>query len=445
MKKNSHLVFQHILWRGLYFFSVLLINIGIARFFAAEKSGQIFYIVNNLAFVLLVVSLSFESGTAFYIASGKVEATPMANLSLLWAMAASMIGLALWWSILYYSHSIYLGDRKFLLASFFFILGVLITTYFTALFYAKKEFGLPNKILFLVNSVLIFFLTGWNKNSTVSKHFIEIYFFCFFLQGILLAVFFIKKHPHTGMQRLPPGTILKKVIDYSLVALVANLIYFLVNRIDYWFVQYFCSSKDFGNYIQASKLAQMLFILPGILGSTLFPIFSASEKSESSQLPAVIRVLLCLNGIICILFLSTGWYLIPLIFGASFNNMYLLFILLIPGILGITMTYPLAAWFSAAKRINVNIRGSLVALSVIVLGDALILPRYGILAAPVISSAGYFSYFWYCIYVYRKQNPFPLKDFFIIRHSDLKRIRQILINKLQETGAGNSMLSKSSL
>ncbi len=54
MKKTSALVLHHIVWRGLYFFSVLLLNIGIARFFAAEKSGQIFFIVNNLALILLI-------------------------------------------------------------------------------------------------------------------------------------------------------------------------------------------------------------------------------------------------------------------------------------------------------------------------------------------------------------------------------------------------------
>ena len=80
----------------------------------------------------------------------------------------------------------------------------------------------------------------------------------------------------------PPGSILKNVIRYSLVALLANGIYFLVNRIDYWFVQYYCTAKDLGNYIQASKLGQMMLILPSILGSTLFPIFSSRNKSGNT-------------------------------------------------------------------------------------------------------------------------------------------------------------------
>lgn len=429
------------LWRGLYFFSILLINIGIARFFAAEKSGQIFFIVNNLALVLLVVSISLESGATFYIASGKLEASGMANFCLVWATGASLIAFALWGTILYFSHSGYLGNPIFLVSSFFFILGVLFTTYFTSLFYAKKEFGLPNKILFLINVLLIVFLVVGKNDSTTRTHFIEIYFFSFFLQGMLLRVFFFRKYSPTGTLMFPPRAILKLVIQYSLYALFANLVYFLVNRIDYWFVAYYCSAKDLGNYIQASKLAQMLLILPAILGSTLFPIFSSPEKSgNNAQLSAVIRVLFWINGSLCILILAAGWYFFPLVFGNSFNSMYLLFVFLIPGILCITMNYPMAAWFSAAERIEINIRGSLLALIVISIGDLLTLPHYGIIAAPIVSSAGYFSYYCYTFYVYRKENATTWKDFLLLRKSDLNRMRQSLGAKNAELSPENSIV-----
>src|ERR1700719_332542 len=118
MKKNSTLVLQHMLWRGLYFFSVLLVNIWIARFFAAEKSGQLFYIVNNLAFILLLASISLESGATYYIASGSLDAIVMARFCQVWATAASLVAFFMWWSVMYFSHSIYSKDTSFLLASF---------------------------------------------------------------------------------------------------------------------------------------------------------------------------------------------------------------------------------------------------------------------------------------------------------------------------------------
>jgi O-antigen/teichoic acid export membrane protein len=423
MKKNSSHVLQHMLWRGLYFFSILLINIWIARYFAAEKSGQIFYIVNNLSFVLLIASISLESGATYYVASGKLEASLISNFCLVWATGASLIAAAGWGTVLYLTHSIYLQNSVFLISSFFFILGVLFTTYFTALFYAKKDFGLPNKILFLVNIALILFLILGKNSTTIRTQFIQIYFFSFFLQGWMLRVFFSRKYTDSGKRMFPDRPILKMVIRYSLFALVTNLVYFLVNRIDYWFVEYYCSKKDLGNYIQASKLAQMLMILPSILASTLFPLFSSQEKSGSrTQLMTVIRVLFWINTGICFAILVGGWFFIPLLFGESFHSMYQLFLYLIPGILCTTMYYPLAAWFSSSDRIGINLRGSLLALTIICAADLFILPKAGITAAPIVSSAGYFGYYLYVVYIYRKENSVSWKDFLLIRKSDISSI-----------------------
>ena len=444
MKKNSSHVLQHMLWRGLYFFSILLINIWIARYFAAEKSGQIFYIVTNLSLVLLVASISLESGATYYVASGKLDASLMANFCLAWATCVSLIAVAGWGIILFLIHSVFIENPVFLVSSFFFILGVLFTTYFTALFYAKKEFGLPNKILFLVNIVMIVLLITGKNNSTIRTQFIEIYFFSFFLQGMLLRVFFFRKYPYSGNHMFPARPILKMVIRYSLLALITNLVYFLVNRIDYWFVEYYCSQKELGNYIQASKIAQMLVILPAILGSTLFPLFSSQEKSGSqAQLTAVIRVLFWANAGICLLILAAGWYFIPLLFGPSFNLMYHLFIFLVPGILCVTMSYPLSAWFSAANRIGINLRAALLALIVICAGDLLVLPHAGIIAAPVISSAGYFSYYCYAVYMYRTENNISWKEFLLIRKSDILRIRQSLAAQKDGFSPENSIVQNS--
>jgi O-antigen/teichoic acid export membrane protein len=439
MKRNTSHVLQHMLWRGLYFFSILLINIWIARYFAAEKSGQIFYIVNNLALVLLIVSISLESGATYYVASGKLDASLMANFCLVWATGASFIAVMGWGLALYLMNSLYLQTPVFLVSSFFFILGVLFTTYFTALFYAKKEFGLPNKILFIVNTALIILLIFGKNNSTLRTHFIEIYFFSFFLQGLLLRILFFRRYDYSGKRMFPEKSVLKMVIRYSLFALIANLVYFLVNRIDYWFVKFYCSEKDLGNYIQASKLAQMLLILPAILGSTLFPLFSSQDKSGSqSQLAAVVRVLLWVNAGICVLIFATGWYLIPLIFGLSFNTMYPLFLFLVPGILFITINYPLSAWFSATDKVRINLQSAIVALFIICVGDIFLLPRYGIKAAPIVSSVGFFSYFCYTIYKYRKETVVSWREFLLIRKSDLKVIFLSILPKKNAVSVENS-------
>jgi O-antigen/teichoic acid export membrane protein len=446
LKKNTELITHHLLWRSMYFFSVLLINIGIARFFAAGQSGQIFYIVNNLSFILLLVSLSLESGTAYFIASGKLESVPLARFCAFWTAGASLIALGIWWLFMPFLHVKEFNRGNFLLPSFLFIAGVLLTTYFTAIFYARKEFGTPNMILCVANGLLILLLIFERNNNSVKNHFLEIYFSIFFLQGLILGTFFFLNRTGHNKSFLPTGTDLKKVFRYSLIALLANGLYFLVNRADYWFVQYYCTATDLGNYIQAAKLGQMLLIIPSILGSTLFPIFSSAERTGNiSELTSVMRILLWMNILICIMIIAFGWYLFPLIFGPSFNSMYTLFVLLIPGILSFTLNYPLAAWFSAGNRMGINIRGTILALVIITAGDLLILPKSGVLFAPIISSAGYICYYGYSVFTYRKTYPVPWNEFFMIRKSDLERFIRMTGKKFLDSAAVRPLASNKNI
>jgi O-antigen/teichoic acid export membrane protein len=431
MKRTANLIAQHLLWRGLYFFSVLILNILISRFFAAEKSGQIFYIINNLAFILLLVSISLESGAVYYISSGKLDARQMARFCLLWTLVAGSIAALGWWLGLQFTGSSFFGNAAFLGASLLFIGGVLLTTFFNALFYAKHQFGLPNKMLLGVNACLIALLISRNQSTWIRNHFLLLYFFSYALQGILLMTVFFIWYPEKGTSGFPSSPTLKKVIRYSLTALTANVIYFLVNRMDYWFVARYCSARDLGNYIQASKLGQMLLIVPSILGATLFPLLSSGKQvNANAQLKSVVRVLLWINLSICLLVICFGNYLLPVIFGKSFDKMYMLFVLLIPGILAFTANYPVAAWFSAKDRIRVNISGAVLSLLLIFAGDLLILPYAGVRAASCVSSVGYFCYYCYMQIIYRKENPSSLKDFLFIRKNDVKWIYQLMKSKI---------------
>ena len=71
----------------------------------------------------------------------------------------------------------------FLLSSFLFITGSLLTTYFTAIFYARKEFGIPNKILCSVNGILILLLIFERNNYSIKTSVFGDIFFYFLSPG----------------------------------------------------------------------------------------------------------------------------------------------------------------------------------------------------------------------------------------------------------------------
>ena len=52
---------KSILWRGFYFVSVMLLNILVARHFQSEGSGQMYYVIDLLAFTLMLISVGLEA------------------------------------------------------------------------------------------------------------------------------------------------------------------------------------------------------------------------------------------------------------------------------------------------------------------------------------------------------------------------------------------------
>jgi O-antigen/teichoic acid export membrane protein len=444
MKQTVNLIVQHLLWRGLYFFSVLILNVLISRLFAAEKSGQIFYIVNNLAFVLLLVSMSVESAAVYFVSSGKLDGLKMARFCVLWIVFATALAASGWWLSLRLTKSVFSGNTIFLCASLLFIAGALMTTFFSALFYARQKFGLPNKILFIVNGCLIILMISGNSSAWTRVYFLALYFSSYFLQGLALMIIFFIRYPGKKERGLPALPILLKVLRYASAAAAANIIYFLVNRIDYWFVKHYCSAQDLGNYIQASKLAQMLLIVPSILGATLFPmIASGKKKSTGVPLAPVVRVLFWINIGICTPLILVGYWAFPFVFGTSFSGMYPLFLLLVPGLLCLTANYPLTSWNSGKNRVKKNIKGSIIALIIIAAGDFFILPHYGARTAAVISSIGYLCYYCYVLFCYRQEQPSDLSDFFVLKKTDFLWMF-FQINRLmgKYTGQGEFKLPK---
>ena len=423
-------IIQHVFWRGLYFFSVFVLNVLISRYFKAEGSGWIFYVINNLSFLLLIISFSLESGCAYYAAKGDISLQKISLFCLFWSLLATIVSLTV---LVGFFPSLYpdaASRPEFILGCSCYILGVLLTTYFVSLFFAKQFFKLPNIILLTVNMILIIVIMTFQKTSSFPKHFVFIYFLSFLLQGSLMALaFFFQFRGWKGLE-LPWGNELKKIFRYSLLALTVNITFFLVYRVDYWFVKRFCSPADLGNYIQVSKIGQVLVLIPSIIASTIFPFVSGGQKEEvQNVLKILTRILLFGIGTLSILLALVGKWAFPFIFGQSFSEMHALFLLLIPGILAIAAHYPLTAYFAGKQMIGVNIRGAFCALAIIVTGDLLFIPVWGVKAAPLVSSVGYATYYLYVLFVFRKLYPASLFDFFVVKKTDINFFKKILHEK----------------
>ncbi|HNJ58252.1 MAG TPA: polysaccharide biosynthesis C-terminal domain-containing protein, partial [Chitinophagaceae bacterium] len=253
-------------------------------------------------------------------------------------------------------------------------------------------------------------------------------------QGILLAIAFIYLNKSFQLISLPDKSSLKLLLNYSLVALTSNVIFFFVYRIDYWFVKYnveSCTPDDLGNYIQASKLGQMMLIVPQIFASVIFPhtASGASKNNITESIHIFFRIFLQVLIVALIVVSIIGNWLFPAVFGITFNKMTMPVLLLLPGIFSLSVLCLLSAYFGGVGKVKINVIGGVYALIIVIIGNLIFIPLYGIIGAAIVSSIGYSVNLVYSFYHFFKDNPTSIKTLFIFKRSDWVWVKKMLFHK----------------
>ena len=420
---------QSVLWRGLYFVSLFLLNIFLSRFLKADGIGFIYYLANLFSLFVLIGSFNMDGSFTYFSASKKIHHNQLASVAIIWTIIIGVLSFLLLPQ--YFNHF----DNKVLatgvnssMIGFYYLVGILLMNYCTALFYSLGNFFLPNLILGISNILfigLIFF--GWQTNASASA-IINDYFLLIFLQGLALAIAFFLKNQSIQSISLLNRSQLKQLLKYSAIGLTGNFIFFFVYRIDYWFVKEWChQTGDLGNYIQASKLSQMLLILPQILASSIFPQMASGEQKELviSSIGSLFRLFLILYLILFIAVFLFGKWAFPNVFGNSFTTMYYPVLILLPGIFCLSFSALLSAYFSGKKQNKYNIYAAIFALIVMIFSSLLLKEKYNIKIAALISTIAYCCEALYCFIIFSKQEKINLKHFFAFSIEDFNWIKKI--------------------
>ncbi len=426
MKNILQLFIQNVVWRGLFYITSFILNLAIARHFEAAASGMIYYLITSYAFITLLLSVSFESAIIYFTSNQEIKKSKLFGLSIIWLISAGVL-LLLFYCFIKYTHpeSIYAKNSTH---GFLFICGNLLIAFMSGFFYANKNFKFSNIIGIIINVLLILLILFINKTGLLSDNiYLDAYFASYLLQGTILAIALIKNSEFLSECSLPSKVELRKIFNYLMIVFTCNIIAFLCYRIDYWFVYYFCTPKELGNYIQVSKVVQMFFVFPSILAAVVFPLTAGGNKNKIKELlGSVSRLILIAYTVLCLLLIITGNLLFPFVFGDSFTEMYFVFLFYIPGIISFSSLYILSAYYSGKGRGIVNMKGGLIAMITIIIGDALLLPRFGIAAAAGASSVGYLFYYIYVLRIFMKEYNVNVKEFFYLHIDDMKKIKKII-------------------
>lgn len=431
------LLAQSIIWRCFYFFSVLLVNVFLSRYIKAAGSGNLYYITLLFSFAQTVLSLSAESGI-IYFASGKViKRNSFISLTGLWSFISGCIVIGL---VYIYSLADNSFDKNLIwpycMYGFFYVCGQTLTNYCLGLYYTKDNYFLPNFLLGLVNLVFVILIPAKNAkdNFFQFQSIIYLYFATFFAGGILVYISYILKYKKDSSFSFPNKNQFKQLLKFSATALAANIVFFLVYKIDYVFVNYSkaCTAADLGNYIQVSKLGQMFLVIPQIIASVIFPQTATGvERMRINH--AIIVMARLLSQIFLAAFIVVALFgnkIFTTVFGSTFNKMQLPMLIIIPGIFSLSVLALLSAYFSGKGKLKVNLYGAILGVIVMIAGDYFFVLPYGIIAAAIISTLSYCTNLGYALMQFYKDYSISWMEFIKWKKSDYNFLFSLLKKNL---------------
>jgi O-antigen/teichoic acid export membrane protein len=211
--------------------------------------------------------------------------------------------------------------------------------------------------------------------------------------GRLLTL--INNHP------FPSFLLFKENIRYGLKAYLAAFFAFLVLRSDLLIVKYFLGPEQAGYYSVAVSMAEMIYMLPVVVGTILFPKLSVLTDIREKWFLA--RKISFNTGIGMVLVLAIAGFLaepiVLVLYGKTFLPSLSAFLWLLPGMLFLGVE-TVAVQYLNSMGFPITVVIMWILTSVLNVGlNIWAIPVYGIVGASMVSSLSYFVAFALVIWI----------------------------------------------
>jgi O-antigen/teichoic acid export membrane protein len=427
------MVIGKVLYRSMYWkvFQLILsffINLFLARHFQSSISAEFYSFVYLLSLYASFFTLGLDIGLNYYLSrreiSPRAPCIIIAGVTLL-ALVISLPFLAL--------AGRQAGQRDlpagmWLLFAAFHITGVILTNLSGTLFTAYGRNDLPARYVFGINVVLsaaLILASRYFSGHRLVQTLFFVYFAFSFLQGIVLYLLAVIRYSSRledgGPQRAGLGAILR----YSFLAFVTNFIFFLGGRLNIYLLPLRVNAADQGNYIQAYKLVEYCVLIASFL---YYPFIAlVAGRYEDAMKQRLLLFLVRISNTAVLLFsigmLVAGKALLPFIYGHSFDRMYGIFVLFIPGLFAVCSSTFLTAWFYGAGRLRNNLISGCIQLATAGALFFLLVGIWGVRGAAVAFSLASLASMGYDCFVFRKLTPYRLRDLLLVQGPDWRTLR----------------------
>lgn len=213
------------------------------------------------------------------------------------------------------------------------------------------------------------------------------------------------------------------LFHYGFWVQMANFAQTLNYRIGLVLIDLYWGKKVVGYFSAGLQLAEAIWIIAKSLATVQY---SKIANSKSKEYAIDLTLLLSKASFLISLVAGTLLVLIPektlsFYLGKDFNNVNIVILYLMPGILFFSVSLIYTHYFSGRGKFMVNTGGSLISLAIIIVGGLMAIPKYGVHGAALINSAGMLGLLIYNIAFLLSAEKIPFRKLLFARN-DLKKV-----------------------
>lgn len=417
------LLLRGFIFRVIFTGISFLISLVIAKLAGASQFGTLSLIIVNAAFIHIVTGLGTDAAIVWHGVAAKNYGRDKifsftvitAAIQLLFFYIIAILG------YIFLGHTLLGGsyDLKIFFAEILYFTGLVLMDKFLSLFYSQHEARLCNKILSIVSgTLLIVLLVIWAMEPVLIVEFpIWIYSLFIFIPSFVLAFFFIVKY-NPVFKNISQEE-MRSFSSFSFIVLITNIIQFIAFRADYWLISMYYDHVAVGVYAQASKFAQLLWIIPGVLAGLIVPALkNQDQKLSDSKFISLCRLSLYVHTGLAVFMIIAALIIYSYFLPSIYFDGFLALLIMTPGYLVFTVTTLFAAYFSANRLLKINLIGSVICCVLMIVLDLILIPSLGYQGAAMANLIVYSITTAYFIFGIKSVTHSSVKDFFAIKKSD---------------------------
>jgi O-antigen/teichoic acid export membrane protein len=367
----------------------LITSVVIARILGPEGRGLYGVAMAIGAIVIQFMLLGLNTSNTYYVAKNRELLAPLLGNTIVASFVLGSISVLIIGVVFYIQPNWAPIEGLLLVFSLIWIPFGMFYLLLQRLIIGIYEVRIYNKVE-LINSILIICFVGiliFSANISVEG------VFSAGLVSMILSILWILWKLMSKLNKFPrPSfTLFKESIRYGLKAYIAAFFMFIVLKVDLLMVKYILDAEQAGYYSIAAAMADMVSMLPVVVGTVLFPKLSAMDNKYEKWLFA--KKVIIGTAFIMAISVSFASLLaepaVKLLFGLEFIHSVPAFVWLMPGIFMLSINTIFMIYFASIGMPIITIYSPGVAAIVNLALNMKLIPFLGIVGASISSTISY--------------------------------------------------------